>query len=250
MENLALKQLQQRYRQETAVLQLQQRHNALAEELAQAKWNKRTCQEALTAYEHSALRQLLDKLSGKQAETLEKLRSDLRKAEAALTSLRREKESLRREEAASKAALEQLPSVEELLQRDPSLTAQATKLDALFCARQLIPLLEENEQALTQARAWLRGEYNGQTMSHQERQEKFSAPDWTGEECRVLLQRMKKALDTLEIPFQISSYYTAPTAFIASVAAPHGRVGRANEALHQAAAMKNKVAKLIAALEE
>lgn len=252
MENATLTQLRRRYQLETSALRLQSRDQKLTEDLKQAKYARRTCQEKQMAYEGS-FRSFLHRLSGKKEDRAEVLSRELRQVEAALNALLRDQEKCRQELADVRQELENLPPLEvlqEIASQTAETAAEAFRLEALFCAGALIPTLEENYSDLFELRRVLRGDRAGEIQTYEERQAIWSAPDISGEKCRSLLQRLESAAAGLDIPFEIGNYYRSPTAFIVSVAASHNRLDRVNQAMDQAAAAKKQAARLLEQLEE
>lgn len=244
-----LQQVYRRYELETSLSQKQQRSSILSEEIPKAKYHLRGRQEALMNYEHGSIRGFLDKVSGKREEKLELLRADIRKAEAALALLQQERESLSSQQTAAEKELASLPGWSELRAQPGDTGKEAARLEARLCAGILTDLLDRNLAALTEARGLLRGERAGEIMSYQEQHRIHAAAEQTGEQCRILLQRMKEALDALDIPFQISGYYRSPTAYTAGAAANFIRLERMGEAMDQVLDTKKQVAMVSQKLE-
>ena len=230
----------QYYEVQTALLRLERRREEITENLKQAKYDLRSGEEKLLNYEGS-VRRFFDKLSGKQEEKAEILRRELRKAEAALNSLLREKEALEQNRKALSKQLESLPSPEELRGTDETKWAS---LEAKFCAEALLPLLEKNHEALMEYRSLMRGN-RPEILSVWEQQEICAEPNLRAEQCIPLLNRLQTAMDILGIPFEISSYYRSPAAYLVSPAAKHNRLDRINLALNQVEAMQKKTKELL-----
>lgn len=235
MDNGVLENLSRYFETETSLLRLQRREAEVTEALKQAKFDLRGADDTLLCYEGS-VRSFLDKLSGTRAEKAEALRREVRKAEAALASLQREQDSLRRQQEELTGILETLPSSE-------ALRAEAEQewaaLEAGYCAEALIPLLEENHKALLEYRSMIRREYP--LLSAERQQEIAAEPNVRAEKCVPYLLRLKKAQDILEQPFDLGAYYCAPVAYLAGVAAHHNQLDRINHALDQVETLQKRI---------
>lgn len=231
MENLT-----QYYVTQTALLRLQRRLDTLKEELRQAKFGLREANCASAEYEGS-LRAFLGKFSGKAEETRERLRRKLREAEGKHTSLLQEQERLKAELEQTEKELSSLPSAEDLRrQAEPKAWAV---LEAAYCAEALLPLLEENHEALLEYRKVLRGEYP--VLSLEERQELCAEPNVCAERCLPWLERLGEALEILETPLDLGGYYASPAAYVVSAAARHNQLDRLNNALTQVERLQKTV---------
>lgn len=226
-----------RYELETALLQATQQETALKQRLPRAKYDLRCAQAALTEYEHGSIKKFFDKISGRQEEKLEALRSHLRKAEAALKLAQQEQETVSRQLNELNSQLNSMPGWDELRTQ----SGEAARLEALLLAGMLIPALEENYAALTQSRAQLRGEHSMELMSYETLHGIHARAEQSGETCRGLLERMKNALDAAEIPFEIPTYYRAPTAYTAGAGDKFHRLDRVSSAMDQALETKKQI---------
>lgn len=248
MENVKLQQLRQLYALETALLQLE----ALTERIKEAKWSQRSHAEKVLTYEGS-FRAFLDKFSGKREDRAEELRRELRRAETALRALLREQEALKQEQdriSKERSALPSLETLQKEIAQDPSAAKEGARLEAQYCAQVLIPMLEENHRALLELRRLMGGGRAGEIISIEEQQAIHAGPNIWGEKCVPLLQRLKSALEIQDIPFEIGSYYRAPTSFIVSAAAVHNRRDRVNQAMDQVLAAKKQIAAILAECSE
>ncbi len=215
------------YETERSLLRLQRQLERLKEEITQAKYDLRKADQALTEY-GSSLRFLLDRFSGRQEETREALQRQLREAEAKHSSLLRQRERLTAELEQAQKERSFLPPAEELRrQAEPK---QWAALETALCAEALLPLLEENYEALLEYRRVLRGEYP--ILSSEDRQEKCAQPNVRAQQCLPWLNRLKEAQSLLGNPFDPGSYYASPAAYLVA-AAQHNQLDRANNALTQ-----------------
>lgn len=226
--------LERYYELQTILLRLQRRRTELADELKEAKYDLRSRDDLLLNYQGS-LRSLLDKFSGKQAEKLEALRGHVRRAEAQLAALQREQSELEERLARTQEEMKGLPDVEDL--RRSMEDREWALPEAKFCAGALAPLLEENRKALLEYRSLMQGSHP-EILSPQRQQEIYAEPNVWAEQCLPYLRRLKQALEILEIPFEMGSYYEAPTAYLVNVAAMHNRRDRVNQALSQVEAIQ------------
>lgn len=233
--------LKQRYALETDLLHGNLRSKEVAEEIKQAKFDERAAKEALWNYE-SSIRGFLHRISGKREENLEALNRKLRRCQQQLSDLLREQEALGQKRDSLTAALQSLPSPEEL--RETAEVKEWARLETRYCAEALSPLLEENHRALLEYRELMQGQ-RPEVLSAAEQQEIYSAPDIWAVQCQPLIQRLKTALDILNIPFEIGGYYSSPTAYLVTAAAIHNRRDRVNRALDQNLAVRKTVNQII-----
>lgn len=228
--------LQQYFEVQGELLRLETSRKENSEALRQVKYDMRCCEEALWNYE-GGIRSFLDKLSGKREEKLEALGREVRKAEAGLDALRREKTGLEAREAELKRLLAALPSSEELRKGNEMAWAS---LEAAFCAEALQPLLEENRKALLDYRSLIQGNHP-EILSPYQQQEICVEPNLRAEKCLPYLQRLKEAREILGNPLEPGSYYDSPAAFLVAPAAIHNRRDRINQALAQVEALQKKL---------
>lgn len=221
------------YELETRLLKLGHREQELTEKLKLAQSDHYQCRQALVGYDCGTIRSFLDRLSGKREQKLDEMNRQVRAAESKVQILRREMESIRQEQAEAVQALALMPDPGNLVAQDPSLAREAARLDALYCVQALIPLLENNLAALGAAHDLMRGVRAGEIISYAERQEIYTAPEKTAEDCKILLLRLETAMNTLERPFLIGDYYRSPTGYTAA-ASEQVRRDRMNQSLRQA----------------
>ena len=223
-----------------SLLQLERQQSELEAALRQAKYDLREAKAAQLEY-GSTLRSFLGKLTGKREEAETALRHAVQKAEAALASAQREKESLASRIAEGKAQLSALPDWES--RQDAG--REWHRLDALYCIEMAKPHLDITHHLLLERRAQFNGTHAGEIKTRMELADIYSAPEAAGEACKTLLLRLKSALDTLEIPFEITGYFEAPTAFL-SYATRYTRMDRINTAIGQT----EKLQKLLPQLQK
>ena len=252
MDNTLQNTLHLRYQAETALYRLNRRKQTLGEEIAQARYDQRLANAAAAEYKGS-LQSFFHRFSGKQASRAEELAREKRAADARLEALLREQEILRKTYTETADELNRLPTREELLSRagdDPAFTAQFHRLEGRFLAEQLLPLLDENYDALLAFRDLLQGNRMGEIMSHEQRQSICTLPDTTGKACAELLARLEEAMAGLNQPFGVPDYYRAPVAYINAVASDALRRDRINQALDQVLDVKKQVSRLRETLDD
>lgn len=225
------------YELEAALLRLTRRQKARNEELWEAKFDLRDREEKLLNYQ-GGVRALLHRLSGKREETEEALTREVRQAQAQLAALQQERSALEADLKRTREELQLLPD-RETLRRETEESRWAA-LEAKFCTEALSPLLEDNHKALLEYRSLMQGNHP-EILSPQRQQEIYAEPNLRAEKCLPYLQRLKQALEILEIPFEPGRYYDSPAAFLVSAAAMHNRRDRVNQALTQVEAIQKFV---------
>lgn len=244
MENRTFAPIQDRYRLEVQLLRLKQQLARSEEALRQAKFDLREAKVAQLEYGGS-FRSFRDRLSGKKEETETALRHGVQKAETALAAAQREKEEVSARLAELEAQLATLPAWEAC--NDGS--REWHRLEALYCAEAVTPLLEANRALLVNRRNQFNGTNAGQLKSRQDLADIYSAPEAAGEACKIWLLRLKEALDALEIPLELHRYFLEPTVFLSS-ATQYTRMDRINEAIGQVEKLQRKVTEFRKQLEE
>ena len=214
------------YELETAIYRSSIREAELKESVKQAKFNLR--QATIAQVEYGGIRAFVDKLSGKHADKAEALSREVRKAEAELHSLQRQLEAEKQKLSALQEQRTALPPLEEL-QTEETKDLWAP-LERRYCAEALLPLLTRVEEALTEYRKMLRGEYPILSLSQQSAI--GAAPIAAAEECRPLLDRLEAVKDLPE-----AGFFRSPAAFLAA-AARHNQLELAAAAADQTAALK------------
>ena len=221
----------------TDLFTLQRREVALKEALAQAKYDLRNARGALTEYDGS-FRKFLDKFSRKQDNRLYTLKSGVTKAEAQLNTLTRENQETETSLAEIRAKLDILSEPKD----DP-------RGQARFCIACLQVLLPEADKALTERRTLAQGAIPGQIMTHEDRQQIYTAADRAAEDCTRLLKPLDAALKTLNIPFTLPVCYEKPTAYLAN-ATQYTAKDRLNDLIAQTATLNNRLPDLLRQLGE
>ena len=239
-----MNQIQNRFQLESELLLLERQMEDNKAALRQAKFDLREATMAQAEYSGS-FKAFRDKLKGHREESETALRHAVQKAETALASAQRQKEVLDSRLSELKEQLAALPDWESL--KDGS--GQWYRLEALYCIEVLEPLLEANQELLVERRNQFNGSYAGEIKTRQTLAEIYSAPEVAGEACKPALIRLKAALEKLEVPFELHSYFDAPTAFLSS-ATKFTRMDRINEAIGQVEAMQRLLPKLQKELSE
>lgn len=224
-------------------LRLERQQSRLNTALRQGKFDLREAKIAQAEY-GSTLKSFLDKFTGKREEVESTLCHAVQKAEATLASAQQEYDSLTNRLSELGEQLSLLP---DWASRNDG-SAEWHRLEALYCTEMLQPLLDITHELLLTRRAQFNGTYAGQIKSHLELADIYSAPEAAGEDCRTLLLRLKESLDGLEIPFEIGSFFEAPTAFLSS-ATQFTRMDRINTAIGQAEAIQKLLPQLQKQLE-
>lgn len=212
-----------------------QRKETLTEAAMQATWDYRRAQQEEVEYD-SSLRRMMDRLRGNR-EHHEELLRNIRMAKARMEAASRE---LKEQEQELDALMQQrlpLPGREDLrirAERNPEDYRHWAKLERLFCAHFLKPLLAETLEGLEAYRQQLRGGNLDRMMSHQELHKIGTSHIAPARESFLLLQQLKTAMEILEETMEIGSYFENPPAFIESAAARHNRLDRISAAIAQA----------------
>ena len=214
------------YELETDIFRSSQKESALKESVKQAKFNLR--QASIAQVEYGGIRAFADRLSGKYADKLETLSREVRKAEAELQSLQRQLEAETQTLSALKEQRTALPPLEEL--RTEETKDLWAPLERRYCAEALLPLLTPVEEALTEYRQMLRGEYPILSLSQQAAI--GAAPIAAAEKCRSLLDRLEAVQELPE-----AGFFRSPAAFLAA-AARHNQLELAAAAADQTASLK------------
>lgn len=236
--------IQTRFDLELSLLRLERQIKETEAALRQTKYDLRETKVAEAEYSGS-FKAIRDKLKGRREEAETNLRHAVQKAEADLASAQRQKDTLEVPLSQVKNQLAELPAWESL--NDGS--DQWYRLEALYCTEVLVPLLESTHRLLMMRRNQFNGTYAGEIKSLQELSDIYSAPEAAGEACRPYLLRLKAAFEKLDIPFELGSYFDAPTAFLSS-ATKYTRMDRINEATCQVQKLLNRLPSLQTQLTE
>lgn len=237
--------LKQRYHLESALIRQKQSLQETEEKIPAARYDLRQRQQEQTLYEGS-LKHLLHRFTGKVAEETERLALGVSSARTVLENLLRLKDSLNQDIAELTAELETLPLWETLLpEEDPGRRKLWAELESKLCAETLLPLLEKLDLALEDYRSQLRGEKMGEIATAERVHETSTAHIGWAKQCIPLLQRLKRAREILEQPFEPGGYFENPEGYIVSAAAKHNRLNRVNQALEQVLTLRREVESLL-----
>lgn len=222
------------YELETDIFRSSQKEAGLKDAVKQAKFNLR--QATIAQVEYSGVRAFLDKFSGKYADKAEEFSREVRKAEAELSILERQREAEQQKLSALKEQRASLPPLEQL--RTEANADLWARLESRYCAEVLLPLLDKTAEALTEYRRMLRGEIP--LLSIGQQQAIGAAPIELAEECCPLLLRLEKAGTDLTP----GDFFPNPAGFLAA-AARHNQLERAADADAQVRKLKNKLNHLL-----
>lgn len=242
--------LRRSYQLKNELVRLEQQRQELSERLAVCRYTKREAEAALLEYEHGGVKRLLDKLTGKWEEKREELSRDVRNASGALEGVQRAAAETERMIVSARQELAALEGLEveyaPLFEAEPGLRELRDRLEALHCAIQLAPLLEENDKALKTAGRLAKGDVIGElSMEEHDQNLWFSRADTLAQECRGLLERIAQCGILLEI----HPYFANPAGYIMS-ATRSGRLDRLNHALDAIWEAKHQIKELCYQLAE
>ena len=228
----------ERYQAEIDLLRLERQSAEAEADLRQAKFHLREAKAAEVEYRGS-FRSFRDKLTGKQEASETDLRHAVQKAETDLTSTQRRKELLEAQLSHLNEQLAALPAWESL--KDGS--REWYCLESRYCIEVLTPMLEATHDLLTERRNQFNGTNAGQIKSRQTLAEIYTAPEAAGEACVPYLLRLKAALEELDTPMELQSFFHSPTAFL-SCATQYTRMDRINTAIVQTEALLRQLTDL------
>lgn len=221
--------LRLRYALETELSHLLQWQNRLETALPQKKHEAREAHTALVEYENSGLSGLMDRLSGKREEKLEQLRQAERRMAMSLQTHIREQQELADQITGTHKTLAELREKEEAQKPDwtPGITALKARLEALLWAGRLLPLLDQNQEALLEARNWARsGNLEFGKNREVELGKALSYADDLAKRCYEAMERIAATGILLEIP----PYFENPAGYICATT-QFTRMDRINRAL-------------------
>lgn len=236
--------LSKRFQLEIELLRLERQIAENQAALRQAKYDLREAKAAEAEYSGS-FKSFRDKLAGRREQMETTLRHAVQNAEATLASAQRQKELLDARLSEIKELLSALPDWNSL--NDNS--REWHRLESLYCIEVLSPMLEVVHDLLTERRNQFNGTNAGQIKTRQDLANIYSAPEAAGEACKPYLLRLKTALDTLEIPFELCSFFNSPTAFLSNVT-QYTRMDRINTAIGQTEALQIQLPELQKELSE
>ena len=216
------------YELETAIFRSTSRKAELKEAVAQGKYALREAK--IAQVEYSGIRAFLDKLSGKYADQAEVFSREVRKAEAELSTLEQQLKAETQKLSALQEQRAALPPLEQL--RTLEANEIWAPLEIHLCAEILSPLLTQLDEALTEYRKMLRGEFPMLSVSQQ--QDIATAPSAAAERCQPLLQRLEAAGPDPES----GDFFQHPAGFLAA-AARHNQLNQAAESAAQTSRLTN-----------
>jgi hypothetical protein len=118
-----------------------------------------------------------------------------------------------------------------------------SRLEALYCAEAVLPLLEISHHLLLERRSQANGGNAGQLKTHYELADIYTAPEAVGNDCKPYILRLSAALAVLEIRLPEHTYFLDPAAFL-NTATKYTRFDRLNDAIAQTEALIRKVSLL------
>lgn len=236
--------LKRRYQVDLALLHLESREGAAKEALRQAKYDLRQAEAEKLEYEGS-FHAFLDKFSGKQEEKRDALALQVSRRKAALTEAQGALQRLEEEKTRLEAEDRELPPGEVFSRsEDSGIRTLWAEYERNYCIDALLPLLEENLQALITYRETRQGAVPGQILSHGERQQIYGQPDILAKQCKLLLERLETALELQGGTLEIGEYFRQPESYLVSPAASHNRMDRVNRAIDQVVSMRRTLVKM------
>ena len=222
------------YELETAIFRSIARKAELKVAVAQGKYALREAK--IAQVEYRGIRAFLDKLSGNYADKAEVFSREVRKAEAQLSALEQQLKAETQKLSALQEQRASLPPLEQL--RTPEANEIWVPLKIRLCAEILSPLLTQLDEALTEYRKMLRGEFPMLSVSQQ--QAIATAPIAAAERCQPLLQRLEAAGAELEP----GDCFRGPAGFLAA-AARHNQLNQAAESAAQTAKLKTTLSRYL-----
>lgn len=223
-----------------ALLRTNRKKSAAEAVLRQAKFDLREAQQAQILY-GSTIRSLMDKFSGKREEKETKLRHAVMQAEADLAAARNSVSDSQDQLCTLTQSLAALAPWKNLKTAENE--AEWCRLEALYCAEAVLPLLEASLFLLQERRNQANGGNAGQIKSPYELADIYTAPEKAGDDCRPYILRLNAALETLDIRLPKHTYFLDPAVFL-NTATKYTRFDRLNEAITQTEAMLRCVSAL------
>ena len=220
------------YELETAIFRSIARKAELKVAVAQGKYALREAK--IAQVEYRGIRAFLDKLSGNYADKAEVFSREVRKAE--LSTLEQQLKAETQKLSALQEQRASLPPLEQL--RTPEANEIWVPLKIRLCAEILSPLLTQLDEALTEYRKMLRGEFPMLSVSQQ--QAIATAPIAAAERCQPLLQRLEAAGADPES----GDFFQHPAGFLAA-AARHNQLNQAAESASQTAKLKTALSRYL-----
>ena len=232
--------IKDRFDLEISLLRASRKKNAADATLRQAKFDLREAQQAQTLYS-STFKSFCDKLTGKREAQETKLRHAVQQAEVNLSAAKQTVSAAEEKITLLNQALASYPKWESL--KTANNEADWCRLEALYCAEVLLPMLEVSHDLLMERRNQVNGSNSGEIKSHHELAEIYSAPEKAGEDCKPYIQRLQAALTILGMQLPDYTYFENPSYFLNS-ATHYTRFDQLNKAISQAEALRRKISSL------
>ena len=231
------KMMKERFDLEISLLRTGRKKNKADAALRQAKFDLREAQQAQTLY-GSTFKSFCDKLTGKREAQETGLRHAVQRAEANLNTANQTVSAAEEEILLLNQALSSLPKWESLKTTDNE--AGWCRLEALYCAEVLLPLLEISHDLLMERRNQANGSNAGQFKTTLELAELYKAPENAGEDCKPYIQRLQVALTVLGMQLPVCTFFENPSYFLNS-ATKYTRFDRLNKAISQTEALLREI---------
>ncbi len=238
--------ISRKYRLETSKTELLRKKARLEELLPQRIYEHRQAKVIQTEYEGS-LRWRIDKFTGKRAEKEEACFRAVRQAEAAIEAVKRDLASAQEKLSLYEEELALLPSREALFAQYPQME-YLRQQDAIFAVNSILPLLEETEKWLLQARDWAenRNADFKPLGTQYDKTEALNEAASRAKEICALLEQIGECGFSLEI----HSYFRSPSGFIAGAARQFGQQDRINYALGAVRKTREQIRELLLQLSD
>ena len=227
------KTLKERFDLDIALLRMKRKKDEADAALRQAKFDLREAQQAQVLYD-SSFRHFLDKFTGKQEARETALRHSVQRSDAALAAAVRTVSDTEEKILQLEQSLSLLSSWDTLKTSDTAVLWY--RLEALYCAEAVLPLLEISHHLLLERRNQANGSNAGQFKTHYELAEIYTAPEAAGNDCKPYILRLSTALAALDIRLPEHTYFLDPAAFL-NTATKYTRFDRLNEAIAQTEAL-------------
>jgi len=238
--------LKERFDLDIALLRIRRKKAGVDAALRQAKFDLREAQQAQILYGGS-FKSFFDKLTGKQEEKEAALRHAVQRSEADLAAAMRSVSEAEENIRLLEKNLSMLPSWDTLKTAE---TAPVWyRLEALFCAEAVLPLLEINRLLLLERRNQLNGSNAGQIKTAYELADIITAPEKAGDDCKPYIMRLDAALTALDMHLPACGYFHDPAAFL-NTATKYARFDRLNEAIVQTESLLRHIPVLTQQLQQ
>jgi len=229
--------LKERFDLDIALLRMKRKKDEADAALRQAKFDLREAQQAEVLYSGS-FRHFLDKFTGKQEEHETALRHSVQRSDAALAAAVRTVSETEEKILQLEQSLSPLPSWDDLKTSDTAVLW--CRLEALYCAEAVLPLLEITHHLLLERRNQSNGGNAGQIKTHYELADIYTAPETAANDCRPYILRLSTALAALEIRLPEHTFLLDPAVFL-NTATKYTRFDRLNDAITQTEALIREI---------